>query len=318
MQAEIETATDDGFEVVVTDNSGVDHELKVCDDGEITTHLQDGYPDDPANRSMIDEIEPLNQAKRYAKHYVNRERGYDTVDWRRDPDRIAAVALIIAGVDDQTITKWFGELYDQVRSHFNDINRPVSLPDEIRPGHLIYQQDIYLASDHQEPTAFNGLAADLNPTVLTASTTASPKDVTMVLRKAVQRDETGPDVSTLRVDTVSGIHLRWDDTSGTYHHSRQEPAIDRDPDARLDIPPFDPGSIVSFQSQLIQNLVCQARDCYIEMGITPPKPFRVQGIGKHKTSTWYEHYDFYQRYHDPAADIDWETVEPGEDRLLIV
>jgi len=318
MQAEIQKETDNGFDVFVTDNNGIGHKIGVCYDGEIDSYLQQGYPEDPTKRSMIDEVEPINQAKRYAKHHIKSERGYETVDWRQDPDRIAAVALMIAGVDNETISQWFDELFAQVRSHFSDVDRPVSLPDEIRPGHLNYQQDIYLERDHQGLTPFDGLAAALNPSIFTANTTVSPQDVTTVIREAVLAEQSNPDLPTLKIDAVSGVYLRWDDSSGTYHHNRhRKPTIDRKPDVRLDILPFDPNSIVMFQSQLVDNLVCQVRDCYIEMGVCPPEPYRVQGVGKHKTSTWYEHYDFYQRYHDPAADIDWEAVESPTHRQLL-
>jgi hypothetical protein len=276
-------------------------------------HQQDGYPDDPAERSMIDEVEPINQAKRYARYVVNSEWGYDTVEWRQDPDRMLAVALTIAEMDTDAVGNYFGGLYDQVRSHATDVDRPVELPDDLIPGHLNYQQDIYLGLDDQARTSIARLSATLDENDLADGPAESIEDVAAGLLEMVPAED-GLDISDLTVEAVSGIHLRWDDATGTYHHERNgEPAIDRDPDARLDMMPFTPETIREFQSRLVHNLLCQVRDCYIEMGVTPPKPFRIQGLGKHRTSTWYEHYEFYQRYHDPAADIDWQ-IEPLEHR----
>lgn len=88
-----------------------------------------------------------------------------------------------------------------------------------------------------------------------------------------------------------------------------EPEIDREPDARVELSPFQPGSVADLQDQVVTNLLCQVRDCYLTMGVAPPEPVRIQGPGTFQRSTWFQHYDVYQRYHDTAADIDWEVPE---------
>ncbi|WP_396613675.1 hypothetical protein ACH9L7_18505 (plasmid) [Haloferax sp. S1W] len=280
-------------------------------DGKVTAHQQDGYPDDPSKRSMIDEVEPINQAVRYARYHVNRERGYETIDWRQDPDRTLAVALVIADLDVDEVREYFGTLYDQVRSHVTDTDRPVKLPDGAAPGHIVYQQDVYLGLDDQALVSLVERGSELGPEGL-PDNDGPLEDVVAELLETAQSEM---DASDLVVEAVSGVHVRWDDASGTYHHERSEqPTIDRSPDARIDVLPFEPESIEDFQFQLVRNLVCQVRDCYVEMGVTPPEPVRIQGLGKHKTATWYEHYNFYQRYHDPRVDIDWGALEPPEHR----
>mgnify|MGYP006271874727 CR=1 FL=1 len=316
MKAVLTGETDELVGVNLLDNNSVEHILDVKKaNGEITAHQQDGYPDDPDRRSMIDEVEPINQAARYAQYYVNREREYDTVGWRQEPDRILAAALTVARLDSGAIEEYFSDLHDQVRSHSMDIDRPVTVPVECRPGHVSYQQDICLGLDSAAVASLAEQVAQCDEIGVSGETDSTTGAVAAALRE-IPDDETAlPDSSDLTIGTVSGVHVRWDDVNGRYHHERHEqPDLDRQPDARIDVLPFIPDSIAEFQSQLVRNLVCQVRDCYIEMGVTPPDPFRIQGLGKHKTSTWYEHYDFYQRYHDPSAEIEWDAIEPVEHR----
>lgn len=307
MKADIKKETDDGFGVSVYDNNGVEHKIGILHDGEKSGHLQDGYPDDPSERSMIDEVEPINQAVRYARYYVEQERGYDTVEWRQDPDRTLAAVEAVAALDSETFRQYFGDLYDQLRSHYQDIDRPVSLPDSAAPGHVNYQQDVYLGLDDGDLRALVEHGEAVGPEGLPENPD-SVEDVAAELLETVTAGEAVTDRFGLEVRAVSGVHVRWDDATGQYHHQRGEhPDTDRNPDARIDLLPFNPESMDELQSHVVRNLVCQVRDCYVEMGVTPPEQFRIQGMGKHRTSTWYEHYDYYQRYHDPQADIEWDV-----------
>lgn len=301
--------------ITVTDNNGIEHEIEVDTSGEIHKHGQDGYPDKFEERSMIDENEPVNHARRYAQFYVSREQGYDTIEWRHDPDRILIVALTIANLDTDAVIEYFGDLYDQVRSHFGETDRPVSVPDDAAPGHVSYQQDVYLGLEENALSSLTDLGRELNASVLSDESIDSLESALADLLAAAPSDTDIPDRTDLEIEAVSGVHVRWDDASGTYHHERHdEPALSRDPDARFDVKPFNPDDVEAFQLQLVRNLLCQVRDCYIEMGVVPPEPFRIKGLGKHQIATLYEHYDFYQRYHDPQSDIDWDALEPAEHR----
>lgn len=312
MKAVITGENDERVGVNLLDNNDTEHVIEMEFDGEIKYHKQDGYPDDPEERSLIDEVEPINQATRYAKYYVDRERDYDTVDWRQDPDRILAAALTVAELSPAAVEAQFGDLYDQVRSHFSDTERPVSLPADCPPGSASYEQDIYLGVDDERVAAL-GRAYEDSETVPASAPDASVEATLAAIVDSLPAEST-PDRSALSIAAVSGIHVCWDDATGQYHHERHDhPDLDRAPDARVDLLPFAPDSIDEFRTQLVRNLWCQVRDCYIEMGVTPPEPFRLQGMGKLGPATWYEHYDFYQRYHDPDAEIDWE-IEPADHR----
>ncbi len=80
----------------VTDNNDVVHQIEMHkSNGEIYAHEQGGYPDDPAERTIAGN-EHVNRARRFAKYWVYRERGYETLEWRHNPNRITAAAMAIA------------------------------------------------------------------------------------------------------------------------------------------------------------------------------------------------------------------------------
>ncbi|RZV11760.1 hypothetical protein BDK88_0641 [Natrinema hispanicum] len=315
MKAVITGENDERVGVNLLDNNDIEHGIEMEFDGEIKYHEQDGYPDKFENRSLIDENEPVNQARRYARYYVNRERGYDTINWREDPDRILAAAVAVAELDRETVLEYFGGLYAQVRSHFGDADRPVPLPEGAAPGHVSYQQDIYLGLADDTLASLADLGDELEVSTLPDEPAQSIESLVARLLEAAPADAAVPEPSDLTIDVTSGVHVRWDDASGQYHHERHgQPDLERDPDARFDVKPFAPDGVEDFQFQLVHNLCCQVRDCYIEMGVVPPEPFRIKGLGKHQIATLYEHYDYYQRYHDPSATIDWDALEPAEHR----
>jgi len=316
MKSVITGETDELVGVNLRDNNGVEHVLDVeKEGGEITGHQQDVYPDKFENRSLIDENEPVNQARRYARYYVNRVRGYDTINWREDPDRILAAAVAVAELDRETVLEYFGDLYAQVRSHFGDADRPIPLPDSAAPGHISYQQDVYLGLADETLASLADFGDELEVSTLPDEPAQSIESLVARLLEAAPADAAVPEPSDLTIDVTSGVHVRWDDASGQYHHERHgQPDLERDPDARFDVKPFAPDGVEDFQFQLVHNLCCQVRDCYIEMGVVPPEPFRIKGLGKHQIATLYEHYDYYQRYHDPSATIDWDALEPAEHR----
>lgn len=315
MKNEIIDVEDEWIGVQVEDNNRNIHKVAVdIDGGNIRGQDHDAYPDKFHERSMIDENEPVNQARRYARYVVERERGYDTIAWRQHPDHHLAAALAVAQLDTDEVLAHFGELYDQVRSRHTDIERPVELPEGARPGHYSYKQNIYLGVS---PDTLESLADSLGghelPTEAVEGDDSLEHRLTALLDAADRASLIT--LADLTVAAVSGVHVHWDDASGTYHteYNRQRD-IDRDPDAQLDILPFIPETPEDFRAQLIRNLLCIVRDCYIEMGVTPPEPFRIQGLGRHRPATLYEQFDYYQRYHDPDADIDWLALEPSDHR----
>ncbi|GAB3034229.1 hypothetical protein GCM10025298_24000 [Natronobiforma cellulositropha] len=310
MEAEIKKETEDGFGLRILDNNRVEHKIGVCFDGEIDGHLQNGYPDEPAERSMIDEVEPINQARRFAKYWVYRERGYDTLSLNENPHRIAAVALVLAGLSTDSFEEHFTDLYLQVASHYGETDPPVTLPEGARPTHVTYRTDVYLGLDDD---ALATLAAAVTDPAATESlrsvqngdgTHRSFEAVLSPILEAGETDAVGDLSADDLLEAVSGIHVHWDDSAGVYHTEwGEQPPLERDPDARIDLLPYDPASFAEFRGHLIRILYCQVRDCYLGMGIAPPDAFRLQGHGIHEFATWYEHYDFYERYHDPNATV---------------
>ncbi|MFD1565527.1 hypothetical protein ACFR99_18495 [Haloarchaeobius amylolyticus] len=291
--------------------------------GEIYAHEQDGYPDDPDKRTVKGN-EHVNQARRFAKYWVARECGYDTLDWQRNPDRITAAALAIAPVTSAAAEEYFGDFAQQFAHIHGDAEPAVSVPDEIRPADVVYQKDVYVGID--EP-ALESLTGDLLET----------DEVIAALGRAIDPTETRPDGTVLSdvladvtgidetdvprlhdgllIEDVSDLHVHWDDAAGQYHTQwGEQPAIDREPNARIEIFEFDPDSLDDLTRQITRHLLCQVRDCYLRMGIAPPEPFRLLGPGHHDAGTWYEHYDFYDRYHDPTAEIStwYEEYTPDD------
>ncbi|MEZ3114907.1 hypothetical protein RYH80_03115 [Halobaculum sp. MBLA0147] len=260
------------------------------------------------------ENEPVNHARRYARYVVERERGYEAIRWNFHPDKHLAAALAIVSLDTDTVHEFFGDLYQQVLSHYSDTEPAVELPDEVRPQHFNYKQDVYLGL---QPDVMDELTSSIAEAHVASdqigADTSVEERLTMLLGHV--EESSLPDLSDLTITATSGVHVHWDDISGSYHteyNGRLD--IVRDPDAQLDILPFAPESVEAFRDQLARNLLCVARDCYVEMGVTPPEPFRIQGLGRHRPATLYEQFDFYQRYHDPDATIDWLAPEPEEHR----
>nr|WP_239524404.1 hypothetical protein [Halogeometricum borinquense] len=71
-----EDEVDVGVEVI--DNDGIEHRIVIGHDGEIKSHVQDGYPDDPTERTNKED-QNVAQARRFARWHVYREKGYDTI-----------------------------------------------------------------------------------------------------------------------------------------------------------------------------------------------------------------------------------------------
>ena len=123
---------DGGIGLRIKDNNGVSHGISVNFEGEITYHEQDGYPDDPDERTEAGN-EHVNQARRFARYWVYRKRGYDTLKPVQNPDRIAQAAVVLQLLSVDAVERLFGELYQQFRSASTDSDRPITLPDGV--GH---------------------------------------------------------------------------------------------------------------------------------------------------------------------------------------
>ena len=264
MDGKITGETDDLLGLSVIDNNDVEHIIDIRKyDGDVIAHNQDGYPDDP-NERTDEENAHVKQARRYAKYYVATETDHETLPWDLNPDRIETVFEAVGRLSDEEITEHFGELLEQCLSHYQDdpdvdvgdVSRPVSLPtDNIASDDAVtYQQEIYLDEDDE-------------------------------------------------IETTAGISICYYVAKGDRRTTRHGTAPDREPDGRIEISPVPIVAAAPFRDYLRYNLRCQIRDCYLGMGLEPPETYKVLGPGQYQFTVRYYHSDMYPEYFDKQADI---------------
>jgi len=308
---EDEKEVNEGYLIVfVTDNAGVKHEITFEKSSkEIVYHGQDGYPDDPAERTG-DGNQHVDQARRFAKYYVQQERGYQTVAPSDHPDAINAVRLTIKNLSESEFAEQFGDLHQQLRSHHTNVDPVVELPAEVtNPDIVVYRQHISLGVDPFETelaeeartlAADNDLSSDdisqsltdLSEQAISAWETFTGEFADMV---ATQQADLSDGTY---IDTVSPLEVRYPQQGHleTLAGGGSTPA---QPHTTLELLPYDPGELANFKEFLDYHLRCQIRDCFIRMGLHPPAEFRVLGYGKFIHARRYGRYDMYPEYHDP-------------------
>lgn len=307
---------DERIGLSVIDNNDVEHVIEMEFDGEIKYHDQDVYPFEPNERTAT-ENEHINQARRFAKYWVYRKRGYETLEPRKNPDRLLAAVVAIAPLTPEATEEYFGDLYHHFQSAYGEGDSPVEMPDGVAPRDAFYQQEIYLglgdgqlgvaaATALSDPALMNQIGFSVDVGGERPDGAEFVPKFHEIIAEAVDRDpESMPSLREgLLLDAVSDVHVQHESAGRrtTVHGDR--PDLDRKPDARLETYPFEPGSITDFQIRMAKHLVCQVRDCYLTMGIAPPEPYRIQGYGFRKATGWYNTTDFYQQYADPDVDID--------------
>lgn len=311
----------------VIDTNDVEHLIEMEFDGEIKYHEQDGYPDDPSKRTDRGN-EMVNQARKYARWHVYRERGYDTLG-ARNPDRIAATLLTVYGLYEGELEARFGPLYRQIRSVFDaGVQDPVDLEPGVEDDlAVVYMQDVELGV---ELDGIRGLAeeyADEIGEIATGMTapldsfptpTTTLGDLLGVGTGATDRGETGegaadPDdtegeevdvtVPEYGIDVTSNLYYKHYPRNADPRTVRDGPDPDRSPDARIELLPTPVPSYELFHRILVRHLTCQLRDVYLGAGVDPPDPFRVVGPGFHDYLSKYHRYELYHEYHNPLADV---------------
>ncbi|NGM71634.1 hypothetical protein G6M89_22080, partial [Natronolimnobius sp. AArcel1] len=151
MLGEIIEEKEEWIGVRVVDNNDEEHKIAIEHVGKIRGHGQDGYPDKAAKRTN-EGNEYVEQARRFAQYYVYQERGYDTVPPRIHPERINAVRLAVAEMDLEEFEEYFGDLYQQLKSHHDDSYDPVIQPpaDAQSEDLVLYRTNVYLGLDPLE------------------------------------------------------------------------------------------------------------------------------------------------------------------------
>ncbi|EMA29311.1 hypothetical protein C446_17399 [Halobiforma nitratireducens JCM 10879] len=293
--------------------------------GEISGHLQSGYPDDPSKRSQ-EEHEWVNQTRRFAKFYVYRQQGYETVDPLSNPDRIATAAMAIANLPPDTFEAHFGEFYQQLRHDAGEAAPVVEVPDLPPTTVPRVEQDIYLGLEETDTAAILERLIDdgtLEAVVNAAMEESEDGGLVNRIRQTVADQEidmtdTAAAVSEGVIEAVGPVTIRWangaDDEEVAQSVARTLP--DRDPQARPQMfgRAYQFDDLEDLRQSLVRHLCCQVRDCYITMGIAPPEDVRIQGPGFYDHLGWYSNHDFYQNYHDPEASItDWQEQHTPDD-----
>ena len=314
MQGEIIDNEDDWIGARVVDNNAVEHKIAVEIDGKIRGHAQDGYPDDSSKRSE-DGNQHVDQARRFAKYYVQQEQGYQTVAPANHPDAINAVRLTINSLSESEFAEQFGDLHQQLRSHHTNVDPVVELPDVVaNPDIVVYRQHLSLGVDPFETELADQaqtLAVDHDIDTDGESVHEPLADLSEQAISAWGRftDEFADLVATdganlsdgTYIDTVSPLAVRYPQ-QGHLETVAGGGSTATQPHATLELLPYDPGELANFQEFLDYHLRCQIRDCFIGMGLQPPEAFRVLGYGKFIYARRYGQYEMYPEYHDPNAD----------------
>ncbi len=324
MEAEIIGENEDGIGVDVIDNTGITHEISIEKGGwDIVYHQQDGYPDDPPKRTNRED-EMVAQAREYAKWHVYREREYDTLPPRRNPDRIAATLATVREMDDAEFERHFGTLVQQFSSYGDDtVDRPIELEEAVPHNQtVIYKQDVYLDATIEDVRGYHeefANGAESFATAVVGRLQEAGVFGTLGDRLGGFLESDGSaDADSQSVEFSSPEYFRQfgpDHISEPYYmyHRGDQPDrtvgrvanLDREPDTVIEmIPTAVIDSLEIFRAFLVHHLLCQIRDTYIGMGVEPPVPFRMLGTGIHKYTLKYKHFEMYPEYFDTEADID--------------
>ncbi|QCW03632.1 hypothetical protein [Natrinema pallidum] len=299
----------------ILDNNCVEHLIEIRFDGQISGHQCDKYADKASNRTP-EENELNEQARRFAQYYVYCERGYDTVTPRRiHPERINAVRVAVASLSEAEFERYFGDLYRQLRSYDDSaVNRAIDIPDEATSADsLLYRKHVYLGLNPLETelgaeadaiAARHGL--DLAADRLDSMSPEDISDAELDDWRAATA-ELGALAETADIDLSEGLQLAgvsslravYLDDSGEEHVTDADDPFDRQPDAWIELPVMDPGSLPEFQAYINHNLACQVRDFFVRMGLEPPEPFRILGYGDFEAAEQYTRLDLYPNYVDP-------------------
>ncbi|GAB7121230.1 hypothetical protein FGF80_12770 [Natrinema pallidum] len=308
MEGTIKDEIAEGVGLKIIDDREMEHRTVVGFNGEIKAHKSDTYPK-PSERTN-EEDESFSQARRFARYHVYRELDYDTIPNTENPDRIAAVLLAILDLGEEAFDRHFRTLFEQVASHdFPEIEPPLDLPPEVYSQEaLVYKQHVYLeedletfrkelqqpASEILDENAVDDLLSGGNPISGTGSGGFMSSVHSLLGGTSDSVD--------LTIEGVSGIDtMYYEDTNDDRTIEGPDP-FDRDPDATIELIPAQFDEDV-FGFYLCHNLLCQIRDCFIGMGLEPPRQYRTLGHGKYKYTGKYRHFDFYPDYWDPEADI---------------
>ncbi len=283
----------------VIDNNDVEHLIEMNESGKILAHQQSGYPDSAAKRTN-EEAEYVNQARRYAKWHVYRERGYDTVPPTENPDRLLAACIAVTRLSEAAFEEQFGDIEAQIRSHYDDSTVDLPFADADAGDVVVYKKDIAVQPD---PTTFD-------PPVLEQflGQFSGESDSPVVPQKA-DLDREAFDELDFELAAVSGMDVLHNDGYDNERTQQSDRQLDVEPDATLELIPVDPEEFGNFQQYVASHLIYQARDALLRMGVKPPVALRAQGQGKYRATLEQRVCPQYENYWDATETIQsWQPT----------
>jgi len=295
----------------VVDNNNVEHLIEMNSDGKITAHQQDGYPDESEKRT-VGENESVAEARLFAKYTVYRERGYQTLEPHRNPDRIATTLVAIGQLSESAFEELFGDYYRQHAHHHQpEISPPIKPPADVDVdgGDMLrYELDCYLGIDQS-------VADQLQQLVEADVETAASKTLGSVAEPVGVRFDPDDELG-VEIEAVSETRIVYQNGPEGEQVIEADSPADRTPDTVVQLVPLPSGSLEGFRRLLIHHLGCQIRDCYIEMGVEPPEAFRLLGHGFFDSAQRYRLLDRYPEYFDFEAGISgYQTIDLGQDQI---
>ncbi len=318
MNATILSQTARKTDLSITEATGTTHRVTIDRTGSLEAHYCEAYPTE-AEKRTAEETEAIAQAVRFGKYHTFRKRGdytitpYSEQDRIAYPERVAATALIIAAFSAETFSQTFETAYRQLTA---DDDLPIEPP--VGAEHATIErieQEIYLDVPDQRLQQLLDVLLELEALgglrELMDQYPDHPDEV--AVSQLGQILDTGHTSETL-LDTLSPVRV-WYSTDGPTR-IEHESDVDVDHPAHPPVclqfrpPGYPVQSAATFQRQVVDHLRCQLRDCYIGMGLAPPRDFRVRGPGIARLTNLYAELDQYQRYHDPEAIIDWTRLSP--------
>lgn len=303
----------------ITDHTDADHRLTLDSAGTVTDHFSDRYPrgDEPTPL----ERERLARAERFGQYYLRRTDGVDALDPCADPDRLTVAALLLGVVSHETLVTQFEACYDQIAGERSDGEPPVSPPTTAPDAEWSrIEQDIRLtvADDGVVRVSDVVHAVDGLETLRGALDSRPDRDdadlldrLDGLLRATGSADG---DRGERFLSAADPLRVHWDTDGPTRieYGEEADDARENTPAARLQLTPAHAPVISSadFQRTVVDHLRCQIRDCYVGMGVRPPRDVQLTGPGRSACTDRYEALDVLQNYHDEHAIVDWEQLAP--------
>ncbi|MDS0260517.1 hypothetical protein NDI56_14015 [Haloarcula sp. S1CR25-12] len=323
--------TEHGREITlrITDHTDADHRLTLTRTGTVTDHWCDQYPSDDDPTPL--ERERLARAERFARYYLKRRSDVEAVepytDGITDPDPLVVTALVLAAMSQETLTERLGTYYEQLTASQADDSPPVSPPQTTAAAECqSVEQDICLTAPAEAVAQLSDVLHEIDGLatvrhVLDVCPDRGDSDLLERLGRllpttATDGDGAGRGERFLRL--ASPLRVHWETDGPTRVEYGDDIGSDADTpiSARLQLTAAHRPviSVAAFQRTLVDHLRCQARDCYVGMGLRPPSHLRVTGRGISACTDRYEHLDTLQNYHDDHAIVDWTQLGARPDR----